>query len=119
MQLGRVARQHGDIEDTETLTYRAVGGEVRLDGGRVVLRETLVVAGRDLERRPLGAEAEVDHRPAAEEKEQEEGEREQETPGLTAGVGRVGQSAPWGSGGPSDPRGDRDVRTGRRVRRLG
>lgn len=59
-----------------TLTYGAVGGEVRLDGGRVVLREALVVTSRDLERRLLGAEAEVDHCPAAEEKEQEEGECE-------------------------------------------
>lgn len=61
----------GSIGNNEagTLTYCAVGGKVRLDGGRVVLREALVVAGRDLERRPLGAEAEVDHRPAAEEKE--------------------------------------------------
>lgn len=111
-------RQHRDIE-VGPLTYCAVGGEVRLDGGRVVLWDTLVVAGRDLERRPLGTEAEVDHRPAAEKKEQEEGEREQETPGLTAGARRRCQSGFWGLGGAGDPRDNRVLWAGGRVQRIG
>lgn len=54
------------------LTHGAVGGEVGLNGSRVILRDTLVIAHRDPKGRPFTrSQAEVDHCPATKERKQE------------------------------------------------
>lgn len=66
------------------LTHGAVGGEVGLDGGCVILWNTLIVTGRDPKRRSsVGPQAEVDHCPAAKERKQEEGQCKEKAPWLT------------------------------------
>lgn len=52
------------------LTHGAVGGEVGLDGGAIILWDPLIVAGRHPKRCSSGGpQGELDHCPAAEEKQ--------------------------------------------------
>lgn len=54
------------------LTHGAVGGEVGLDGGRVILWNPLIVADRYPKRwASVGPQGEVDHGPAAKKSKQE------------------------------------------------
>lgn len=54
------------------LTHSAVGGEVGLNSGRVILWDSLIIAGRDPKGGSfMGAQDEVDHCPAAKERKQE------------------------------------------------
>lgn len=82
------------------LTHGAVGGEVGLDGSCVILRDALVVACWDPKRWPSKRpQAEVDHRPATEERKQEQSQCEEETPRLTeesASSLRSGGEGGWG-----------------------
>lgn len=91
--------QSSDLERMFRLTHGAVGGEVGLDGGCIIQRDPLVVAGGHPEgRSPVGPQGEVDHCPAAEETEEEEGEGEEQTPGLAeeaaAAAGAGGEGGP-------------------------
>lgn len=81
------------------LTHGAIGGEVGLNGGCVILWNPLIVAGRHPKRwSSIGPQGEVDHCPAAEKRKQEQCQCEEQTPWLTektastAGVGGEGGS---------------------------